>query len=365
MSVDILSSFLDKLSIGDKGIIGVDIGASKIKMAELDKLSGGNFKLSKYTTVAIPEGTILDNEIQNEDEVLKALRLGFKQLKSSRKNVCVGISGPSTTLKKLQLPEGLSEDERHEQSQWDVEQYLPFPLEEGFTSCSVARVNPGTLTDVIVGAAKKDLVNKYKNLVEKANVKVRIVDLSAAAILNVFELVLREQINDKGANWLLLEIGAMKTQFIICKGGILTFFKEINIGGNTITEEIQREMSVTYAEAESLKVQGDGKGNIPEEILAIIRQVTDTFIDEINTTQEFWLSSSGEHELAGCVITGGGALIPGITDLLSEALATDVIPLNPFNKITYNKNTISESLMNDIAYKGVCAIGLAMRSWTP
>lgn len=357
--------FLDNLSFGDKGIIGVDIGSSAIKMAELDKLSGGNFKIQRYVSVPLAEGTIIDDEIQSEDEVLRALRAGFKKLKSKRKNVCIGLSGPGTAIKKLQMPEGLGIDEMHDQAQWDVEQYLPFPLEEGNISCSVIRVSPGSLTDVLVAAAKKNLVNTYKALVEKANVKVKIVDLGAAAILNVFELVLKDQLAEKGANWLLLEVGAVKSKFLISKGGILTFSKEINIGGNTITEEIQREMGVTYNEAESLKIDGDGKGNIPEEVLAIIKQVTATFMDEVITAQEFWLNSSGEHELVGCALTGGGSLIPGVSEQLAEALSTEVIALNPFSKMTYNKNNITEDMLDDIAYHGVCALGLGMRSVSP
>jgi type IV pilus assembly protein PilM len=365
MGIDVLGAILDKISFGDNGMIGVDIGATMIKMAELDKVSGGNFKLSKYTSVPLAEGAILDNEIQNEDEVLRALRLGFKQLKSGRRNVCIGLSGASTAIKRLQLPDGLSPEERQEQAQWDVEQYLPFPIEDGNISYSVVRESPGALVDVVVGAAKKDIVNTYKTLVEKANVKVKIVDLSAAAILNVFELTFSEQLSVKGDNWLLLEIGAVKSQFIIYKSGFLTFSKEIMIGGNTITEEIQREMSVTFQEAESLKIQGDGNGNIPEEILAIIKQVNETFLEEITATQDFWLNASGEHELAGCAVTGGGALLPGINDQLAETLATEIIALNPFSKIAYNKNNITESMMNEIAYRGVCALGLGMRSWTP
>ena len=202
MAVDILGSILDKISFGDKRLLGVDIGGSAIKIAEVDKLPGDNYKIIKYTSIPLVEGTIIDNEIQNPDEVLKALRAGFKKIKSGRRNVCIGLSGPGTALKKLQMPDGQTEDEREEQAQWDVEQYLPFPVEEGNVSSSVARVNPGTLTDVLVGAAKKDLVNSFKSLVEKANVKVRIVDLSAAAIMNVFELVMKEKMSDKTANWL-------------------------------------------------------------------------------------------------------------------------------------------------------------------
>jgi type IV pilus assembly protein PilM len=364
MGNNVLDSILGIFSSGSKSVIGVDIGSSMIKMAELDHLAGGNFKILKYASMPLAEGTIIDDEIQNEDELLQTLTYCFKQLKSSRKNVCVGLSGPNTTMKKLQMPRELNAEELQDHSEWDIEQYLPFSLEEANVSSSILRVNPGTLSDVFVGAAKKSLVSSYKTLIEKLTYKVKIVDLGSAAILNVFDHVLHEEITARGANWLLLEVGAARSKFIICKGGILTFFKEINIGGNTITEEIQREMGVTHNEAQSLKIQGDGNGNIPEEVLEIINQVMATFIAEVVTTRDFWTSSSGESEFGGCAVTGGGALIPGINELLAEALETEVIALNPFSKMTYNKSNIKEDMIDEIAYQGVCAIGLGMRSAT-
>jgi type IV pilus assembly protein PilM len=356
--------FIQSLTVGAQEVIGLDIGASAIKMVEMDKTGEDSYKISRYTSVPLAEGTIIDDEIHNEDELLRALRLGLKQLKSKRLNVCIGLSGPNTILKKLQLPDGLPVEELEDQVEWDLEQYLPFPVEEAHISSSVVRINPGSLTDVLAGAAKKALVNSYKTTVEKANVKVKIVDIAAAAALNVLDLVYKTQLSVRGSNWLLLDVGASKTKFLVCKGGILTFTKEINIGGNSITEEIQREIGVTFLEAQSLKIHGDGQGNIPEEVLLIIKQVMMTFMSEIATTRDFWLNASGEHEFNGCALTGGGALLPGIIEQLTEVLSTEVLVLNPFSKITYNKNTITEDMINEIAYQGVSAIGLGMRRVT-
>ncbi|MGZ3807383.1 MAG: pilus assembly protein PilM, partial [Bacteriovorax sp.] len=166
----------------------------------------------------------------------------------------------------------------------------------------------------------------------------------------------------KGKSWIILDLGAQKTHFMIYKNGVLVFFKEINIGGLTITEEIQRQQGVNYNEAESLKIYGDGNGNIPEEIVEIINQVLDTFFVELKKTVDFWVSSTSEESFDGCIITGGGAQIPGLTDALQDLLETEVKVLNPFSTMSYNKNNISDDMIDDIAYRGVCAIGLAMRS---
>jgi type IV pilus assembly protein PilM len=362
---DIINGIKDKIGdmfyVGPKGVIGIDIGLSAIKLAEVVKLSGGNYKINKYASVNLPEGTIIEDEIQKEDEFLEALQKCIKKLNSGNKYACLGVSGPNTLIKRLQLAGGTNE-EIEDQVMWETEQYLPFPFDEGNISFSVAGENPGGGVDVIIGAVKKSVLESFKELVERSNLKIKIVDLNAAATINVFENVMGDEVSVKGKTWILLDLGAQKTQFMIYKNGIMVFFKEINIGGLTITEEIQRQMGVNYAEAESLKISGDGSGNIPEEIVDLINQVLDTFFVELKKTVEFWSNSTSEESFDGCILTGGSALIPGLPEALQELFETEVQILNPFSTMSYNQNNISEDMINEIAFKGVCAIGLAMRS---
>ncbi|MBY0413658.1 MAG: pilus assembly protein PilM [Bdellovibrionales bacterium] len=358
---DISNSISDMLHFGSQGVIGIDIGLSAIKLAEVIATSDGHFKINKFVLVDLPEGTIIEDEIQKEDDILQALQKGLKELSSKNKYACIGLSGPNTLIKRLQLPGGTLE-EIDDQVSWETEQYLPFPIDEGNIAFSVVGENQGGGVDVIIGASKKTTMMNFKDLVERAGVKVKIVDLSAAATLNVFEVVLGDEARSEGKSWILMDIGAQKTHFMIYKNGVMVFFKEINIGGLTITEEIQRQMGVNYDEAESLKIQGDGGGNIPEEIVELINQVLDIFFTELKKTVDYWTNTASEEEFTGCFITGGSSLIPGLSEALQELFETEVQVLNPFAVMTYNQNNIKEDMINEIAHKGTCAIGLAMRS---
>jgi type IV pilus assembly protein PilM len=350
----------EKFYVGPKSIIGIDIGLSAIKMAEVTK-SGDTYKINAYASVELPEGAIIEDEIQKEDEVLKALQSCLKKLNTSSKLACIGLSGPNTLIKKLQLGSGTYE-EIEDNVIWEIEQYLPFSIDDGNVSFSILSENAGGGVEVMIGAAKKSLINSYKDLVERINLKVKIVDLAPAATINVYENVLSELANESGATQIILDLGAQKTQFFIYKNGLMAFYKEIAIGGLTITEEIQRQMGVNFAEAESLKIHGDGNGNIPEEIVDIINQVLDSFFAELKKTIDFWVSSTSEESFEHCIITGGSSLIPGFNEALEEVVGTEVLVLNPFAKMSFNQNKITEDMINDIAYRGICAIGLAMRT---
>ena len=362
---DIINSVKDKIGemfhVGPKGVIGIDIGLSAIKVAEVIKVSDGNYKINRFAIVSLPEGAIIEDEVQKEDEILQAIQEALKELNSSNKFVCLGLSGPNTLIKRLQLAGGTVE-EIEDQVAWETEQYLPFPIDEGNISFSVIGENQGGGVDVIVGAAKKSVLETFKGLVEKTNLKVKIADLGAAATINVFENVMGKEVAARGTTWIVMDLGAQKTQFMIYKNGIMVFFKEINIGGLTITEEIQRQMGVNYTEAESLKIYGDGNGNIPEEIVNLINQVLETFFAELKKTVDFWTNSTSEEAFNGCILTGGSSQIPGLPEALQELFDTEVQILNPFLTMSYNQSNISEDMINEIVGKGICAIGLAMRS---
>jgi type IV pilus assembly protein PilM len=360
LATDFVNTIKDRLNLGPKIITGVDIGLSAVKVAELDESSAGQFKLVKFASVALPEGALIEDEIQKEEEIAEVLKEALEKAGTSSEVACLGLSGPNTVARRLQLAGGTYE-EVEDQVTWEAEQYLPFALEESSLAFHIVGENEGGGVDVIVAATKNDTMNAFKTVVETASLRVKIVDLGVLALTNVFELIMGDKLEDPGQSWLIIDLGAQKTEFIIYKNNMIVFTKEMNIGGVMITEEIQRQMGVNYFEAEDLKINGDENGNLPEEILEIIDDVVEAFFSEIKKTIDFYVSSTSDESLASCMITGGGALIPGLMEGLEALLGVDVSVLNPFDAFEYDEKAFSEEEINEVTYKGVVALGLALR----
>ncbi len=351
----------DSLNLGPKDVIGIDIGLSAIKIAEMKKSSDGSFKLINFIAVPLPEASIIEDEIQKEEEIVAAIQDALKQIKTTRELACLGLSGPNTVARKLQLAGG-NIDEIEDQVSWEAEQYLPFPIEDSTVAFHLFGENEGGGVDVLVAAARNDIIQNFKALVEKTNLRVKIIDLNLIAAVNVFEYVYKEKLEDQnGGTWIFLDIGAQKTQFVIYRNSTITFTKEMNIGGVMITEEVQRQMGVNYQEAEDLKTQGDDKGNLPEEIMEIINDVKEKFFQELKKTVDFYVTSTSDDNFKECVLTGGSSLLPGIIEGLEGLLGITVSILNPFEKIDYDKKKFSDEEINRIAFTGVVAMGLGMR----
>jgi type IV pilus assembly protein PilM len=355
---NLVEDLKDRLGLGPKTIIGVDIGLSGVKIAELSK-KDKSYTLVNYAFEAFPEAVMIEDEIQKPDEIKESVSKALKKLKLAKSNACLGLYGPNTVARKLQVAGGSKED-IEDQVTWEAEQYLPFALEESSLSFHLLGKNEGGGVDIVVAAAKNDIINNFRDLVEPP-LKVKIVDLTCLAVVNVFELVMGDKLKNPLESWIIIDMGAQFTQFMIYKNKTIVFTKEMNIGGVMITEEIQRQMGVNYYEAEDLKINGDQKGNLPEEILEIIDDVVESFFAELKKTIDFYISSTSDESMVGCYITGGSTAIPGLIEGLEALLGMSVSVLNPFEAIDYDKKKIKEDI-NDIAYRGTAAIGLAMRT---
>jgi type IV pilus assembly protein PilM len=356
-----VNSMKDTLKLGNRSIVGVDVGLSAVKIAQIEGNKESNeYELINYVSVPLPEGAIIEDEIQNEDEIVEAINKGMAKIKSPTDLICLGISGPNTVVRRLQLAGG-SDEEIEDQVIWEAEQYLPFEIEESAVSFHIMGENEGGGVDVLVAAAKNTVLEQYKAIMEKAELRIKIIDLGIISVVNIFELAMGEKLDEQGQSFLIIDLGAQKTEFIIYKNNMIVFSKEITVGGIMITEEIQRQMGVNYYEAEDLKITGDENGNLPEEILEIIDDVIESFFSEIKKTIDFYISSTSDESLVGCYVTGGSSLIPGIIEGLEALLGVDVGVLNPFEAISYSEKNFSDQEINEIAYRGATVLGLAMR----
>lgn len=357
---DIVHMLKDQLGLGHKTLIGLDIGLSAIKCSFVENDGRGNYILTKFASVELPEAALIDDEIQKEEEIVEAIKECVGSLRLATNLVNMGISGPNTVARKLQLAGG-TKDEIADQVEWEAEQYLPFPIEEGSMSFHILGDNEGGGVDVLVCAARSDILLNFKDLIELAGMRANIVDLNLTALTNVFELVMGDKLLDPEPSYMILDFGAQKTGCVIYKKSKIQFTKEMSIGGLMITEEIQRQLGVNYEEAEDLKTTGDENGNLPEEILEIIDDVAENFFSEIKKTIDFYVSSTSDESLVGCFITGGGAMLPGLVEGLEALLGVDVSILNPFEAFEYNEKNIPKEMINAIAYRGVVSLGLGMR----
>jgi type IV pilus assembly protein PilM len=347
----------------EKGqLIGIDIGLSAVKVALLSKTKKNKFRLDNYAFVPLSEAAIIEDEVQKPDEITEAIIAALETAGITKKIVCLGLDGPNTMTKRLQVPSG-TKDEIEDNVLWESEQYIPFGADDSEIDYQVIEVREDDdIADCIVAAVRIDMAENYVELIKETGLLPKVVDLNVFAMSNLFESVYSEEMdiyNEEG--YILIDFGAQKTSVIVFKNNGPLLTKEIPLGGVLITEGIQRQMGLSYEEAEDLKTQGDNSGNLPEDIIPIIEEEITRVCEELKKVLNFYIAAGSSEQIEHCFITGGGCRLPGLAQAVQEVVGSEVNIFNPFDGMEYNKKSIRDSDLDTILTTGVVAMGLGMR----
>lgn len=340
-------------------MVGIDLGSHSIKVCEVSG-SPGKWRLDKFAIVPLSEAAIIDDEFQKPEEIVEAVLEALKAAGIKSKSVCLGLYGQNTMTKRLSVPDGTRE-EIQDHIIWEAEQYIPFGADESEIDFHIIGDTEGGGKDTLVVAARTEVVERFQNLLREAKLNPRLVDLNVLALSNVVESTLLVEDESLEDGVILLDWGAQSIKIIVYRNGGPIFTKELPLGGSLITEEIQRQMAVSYEEAEDLKTTQDESGNLPEEILGIIQAQFSTQISEVKKNLNFYISTGTTEQILHCYLTGGCSRSTLLQTMLSEALGLEVQLFNPFNHGFKSPGNKLGMELEDVAAIASVAIGLGLR----
>ncbi len=186
-----------------------------------------------------------------------------------------------------------------------------------------------------------------------------VVDIDAFALQNCFEV---NYDPDPSQTVALLNIGASVMNINIVRGGTPLFTRDVSVGGNQYTDALQKELDLSFEDAERLKKGGTLPASA-KSIAAILRSVSDILILEIQKTFDFFRATATGENIQQIYVAGGTARVPGLVDLLREEFAMPVEELYPFRKIVINPARHNEDQIRELAPRLAIAVGLALRSF--
>jgi type IV pilus assembly protein PilM len=211
---------------------------------------------------------------------------------------------------------------------------------------------------VLLVAAKKEKINELTEVIRAAGLTPKIIDVDAFAIENMYGINYEPNSDDLVA---LVNIGGSVMNINILKGNTSLFTRDISVGGSGYSEAIQREMGVSFDEAESLK-KGQSAESDTELVYTILEGVNAEVASEIAKSIDYFKTTSSENELTKMLLCGGCAKVYGLERQLSERMHLPVEIANPFRKLDLAASEFTgESLMELAPLAGV-GVGLAIRA---
>ena len=343
--------------LSSKNLVAIDIGTSNVKLVELDEIKG-KYKLINFGIIKLPKETIVNGVIINADPLIQSIKNLISNLKINNKNVIVSVSGHPVIIKKITLP-FITEEELEPNIETEAAQYIPFDLEEVNVDFQILSINEENSeeVDIMLVAAKKAMVTEYTDVLQSAGLKANIIDIDVFALENMFAINYDYEENEIIA---LIDIGASVTNINILKNSISVFNRDVSLGGNQITEAIQKELSVSFEEAEILKT-GEIIEGINQELLnQIITNSISSLVREIQRTLDFF-TGSNYSEIHNIYLSGGTSKLNGLKEAIEEKIKSHIEFTDPFKTIEYNKKTFDTEYIKDVSPFAAIGVGLASR----
>ncbi len=344
-----------------KSFIGLDIGAANVKMIEIKK-TRGHFQLKNFGIAPLPPQTIVENSIMNPGAVVEAIRKLITMTEGKIKEAAIGVKGHSVIIKRISMP-SMSKLELERNIEQEAEQYIPFDIAD--VNLDVQILSSGAEAgnmDVLLVAAKKDMIYDFTSVVGEAGIDAAVVDVDAFALANAFEINYSVSPNETVA---LMDIGAATTKIVILSGRAPQFTRDINMGGNQFTEELQKQLGLKYEEAETLKLGGVGEraaeSVIPQEVERIIQEVGESLAQEIRRSLEFFTATSHEGDISNIYLSGGGSKVSSLIKIIESRTGIPVNIIDPFKNIEIDDRLFDINFLRTSAPMATVAVGLGLR----
>ena len=216
--------------------------------------------------------------------------------------------------------------------QFEAAQNIPFPLEEAAWDHYTMGIAKSGEIEVLLSALKARWPTA-SSILSRPVVNVELIDTAQAGLVNAF----RYNYGELEGCSVVLDIGA-KTTHVLFVEGEKFFFRTINIGANSITQEFATETKMRFSQAEEIKLQKGlvGLGGAyaePEDpheaaLSKIARQVMTRMHVQVNQTIQFWQKQQGGSEPVRLFLHGGATIMPYLPEFLAEKLQ---VPIEYFN----------------------------------
>ncbi len=350
---------------------GIDISDQSIKIVGLKKGKNG-LSLAFFGERQIANGLIEAGMIKDEEKVASVIRDMLKAVsgkKPKTNRVISSLPEGKAFFQVIQIPK-MSDLELKKAVPLEAENYIPMPAEEmvlGFQAIKPF-VDHLDHLDVLIAAIPLAVANSYVLVLRKAGLKPLAMEVESQAIVRA--IIKKEQ---SPFPVLLIDLGAVRTSFIIFSGRSLRFTSSIPISSLKMTEVIAKNLNIGQKEAEELKINyglSVPKDQVGKSVFDSLIPSASALVEQIKICINYYQThSEHEHLLPGVVglekiiLCGGGANLKGLDDFLVQELCLPVIVGNPWVNVLSEEAVEIPALPYQKSLAYTTAIGLAMASF--
>ncbi len=335
--------------------VGLDVGSGFVKVVAIDH-SGAQPEVTKVAIRALPPDTIVEGEIMDPGVVADTIRGVLNDTGLKIRDIVTAVGGHDVIIKKIQM-DRMTAAEARNVIRWEAEQHVPFDIRSVELDFQILdQEGEGLQMDVLLVAAKRELVEDKVNLLRGVGLNPSLIDVEAFALHNAFEHNHPEAMDGIVA---LVNIGHETTNVNILEDGIPILTRDIPFGSRKIREELQRERGLTAEEADAM-IQG--AADHQQDLAGFVESSADEVAVGIERASAFLMTRQAGAGLGRIYLSGGGARVPGMQEAIGRRTGVETLLVNPFERISVQPGAPESLVLEEVAPMLLLPIGLALRS---
>jgi type IV pilus assembly protein PilM len=338
-----------------KSTVGLDIGSGLIKVAVVDHSKKGQPELAKVAIQPLMQDAIVEGEVMDPGVVAEAIQAALASAGVKSKSVVTAVGGRDVIIKKIQI-ERVKEQQARELMRWEAEQHVPFDMESVELDFQI--LDPegeGLEMNVLLVAAKRELVDAKVRVLTDAGLEPAMVDVDAFALHNAFELNYPDAMQGMVA---LVNVGHDVTNINILEEGIPILTRDLTLGTRHVREGLQRERGLSADEADALIKGFDRSPHLD----SVLESRGEEIAVGLERAVAFLASNTrGTVAVASVFTCGGGARMPGLSEVLAARMRLEVQMANPLAALSVRDGALEGYVTDEVAPLLMLPIGLALR----
>jgi type IV pilus assembly protein PilM len=321
---------------------------------ELKDISTQNPRLINFGSQITPKGVINSEEKKDQKELADVLKKLYSDSNIKNKSIVVALPEFSVFTRFLEFP-GVKKEELKDAVFYEAKQYIPVPIEEVRMSYIPIGFNEAkNAPRVLLVAAPYKIIESYIYISELAGLDIVAIETESVALGRAMYRATNQK------HVVMLDFGANSTDMSIMLDGYLVFSQSISIGSDSLTQAIINKFNFEYQQAEEYKRNYGVVPNVLEgKIYQVLSPILESIMLEVSRGIEFYKNKTLATAPTEYLLTGDGALLPGLAEYISKALNVNASIANPWTNISVDqkfKDIISKS---GPSYS--IAIGLALK----
>jgi type IV pilus assembly protein PilM len=360
---------------GKRRSVGLDVGASSVKMVELAG-KANKLRLTALGAGSLTPDTLVDGQILDTAQTSEVIGKLLQGQNVKTRDVVAGFGSYSTIIKIIDLPM-MSEEELRESIDWHAEEHIPFDMSDVRLDYQTVGSTGDSLQAMII-ACRHEPVQNLEEVIRRAGYRAAIIDADSLALQNCYTFNYQPVADSLIA---LIHIGASKMMINIVRGHRCEFTREVSLGGNQYTDRLQKELGLTFEQAEAVKLGStdgvqinaanvgdalDGLSKLltdEEQVDDLLKSVLDLFALEISKSLDFFHACREEDgfEVQKIMLSGGSSHLKGLREFLSRTFKIPVEPLDPFRLIKCDPKRFSPDYLSRVGPEMAIAVGLSLR----